>query len=108
MNRRSQGILFHLSGLCFIFGCSLESTIDMAHLCQVMLIFILEVIWFLHSKIAAIFPEQQSNVRKVQREQPQNGVEKPLKGLNGNKVFLKMAGFFPLSCLICLPLPSIW
>lgn len=32
---------------------------------------------------------------KVQREQPQNKVDAPLKVLKDNKVFLKMAGFFP-------------
>lgn len=66
----------------------------MAHLCQVRLIFILEVIQFLQFIIAAVFTEQQSSVRKVQREQPQNEVDTPLKGLKDNKVFLKMAGFF--------------
>lgn len=50
------------------------------HLCQVVLIFILEVMWFLQFLIAAVFTEQQSNVRKVQREQPQNEGDTPLKG----------------------------
>lgn len=108
MNGRGQGILFHLPGLCFIFGWWLENTIYTAHFCQVMFSFILEVIWFLQYIIAAIVTEQQNNVRKVQREQPQNEVDTPLKGLKDNKVFLKMAEFFPLSCLICLPLPSRW
>lgn len=80
----------------------------MAHLCQVMLIFILEVILLLQLIIAATLTEKQSNVRKVQREQPQNEAGTPLKGLKDNKVLLKMAGVFPLSCLIYLPLLSIW
>lgn len=45
--------------------------------------------------IANIFTEQQSNVRKVQREQLQNEIGTPLKDLKDNKVLLKMAVFFP-------------
>lgn len=54
--------------------------------------------------IANIFTKQQSNATKVQREQLQNEIGTPLKGLKDN-VLLKMVGFFSL-VLPDLPLPA--